>query len=134
MNGSYKTKQKSFIEAFMKENTDLQFTCEEISQALKLKETPVGKTTVYRYVEKLAAEGRIRKIQELTSKSVRYQYIDSEMHCHSHMHLKCIKCGEFIHLDCHFMNDVSEHIYEHHKFSIDNSKTILYGLCNKCNV
>lgn len=132
MNGTYNTRQKKIIEAFLKENIGGQFTCEEISDALKQRGTPVGKTTVYRYVEKLVSEGKIRKITGGLSKSAQFQYIDEEMNCHSHMHLKCLKCGAFIHLGCDFLSGVNEHIYEHHRFRVDNSKTVLYGLCDKC--
>ncbi len=132
MKGTYNTKQKTIIESFLKENISRQFTCDQISDALKSEGTPVGKTTVYRYVEKLTLEGKIRKITGGTSKSAQYQYIDEEMNCHNHMHLKCLKCGRFIHLGCDFLSGVNEHIYEYHRFMVDNSKTVLYGLCDKC--
>lgn len=132
MNSTYNTRQKKTIEGFLKENTDKQFTYEEISDALRQMGTPVGKTTVYRYVEKLVCEGKVRKITGGTSKSAQFQYIDEGMDCNSHMHLKCLKCGEFIHLGCDFLSDVNSHIYEHHRFRVDNSRTVLYGLCEKC--
>ncbi len=133
MNATYNTKQKRIIEEYLKIHITDQFTCDEISAYLKAEGTPVSKTTVYRYVEKLASEGRVRKITGGTSKSAQYQYIDENMNCHSHMHFKCLKCGAFIHLGCDFLNGVSEHIYEHHRFKVDNSKTVLYGLCDKCS-
>ena len=132
MNVTYNTKQKKLIEDFLQKNIERQFTCDEISAFLKNQGTPVGKTTVYRYVEKLAAEGRIRKIIGGAVKSAQYQYIDEAMNCNSHMHLKCLACGEFIHLGCNFMSGVNEHIFEHHRFRVDNSKTVIYGLCEKC--
>lgn len=133
MNVTYNTKQKKTIEAFLKENVKEQFTCEEISDTLKKRGTPVGKTTVYRYIEKLVHEGKVHKITGGISKSAQFQYIDEGMECHRHMHLKCLKCGEFIHLGCEFLTEVNEHIYEHHRFRVDNSKTVLYGLCDKCS-
>ena len=36
-------------------------------------------------------------------------------------------------LGCDYLSDVNKHIYEHHRFRIDNSKTILFGLCEKCS-
>ncbi len=132
MNTTYNTKQKKIISDFLSKNTAKQYTCDEISEILKNEGTPVGKTTVYRYVEKLVSEGKLRKITGGNSKSAQYQYIDERMDCNSHMHLKCLKCGEFIHLGCDFLNNVSEHIYEHHRFRIDNSRSVLYGLCDKC--
>ncbi|MBQ3136148.1 MAG: transcriptional repressor [Clostridia bacterium] len=133
MNGTYNTRQKKLIEGFLKENLSSQYTCDEISEMLKQKGTPVGKTTVYRCVERLTHEGKVRKIVGVASKSAQYQYIDEEMNCSGHMHLKCLNCGEFIHLGCDFLDGVNEHIYIHHRFKIDNSKSVLYGLCDKCS-
>ncbi len=132
MNSTYNTKQKRIIESFLRENINGQFTCEEIADSLKRRSTPVGKTTVYRYLEYLVKDGKVRKITGGTSKSAHFQYIDDEMNCGSHMHLKCLKCGDFIHLGCSFLKDVNEHIFEHHRFIVDNSTTVLYGLCEKC--
>lgn len=129
---SYNTKQKQIILSFLKENCSKQFTCEALSEMLRKAGTPVGKTTVYRYLERLAESGNARKITGGNSKSALYQYIDRDMNCHSHLHLKCLKCGDFVHLGCDFMNGVNEHIAEHHHFTVDNSKTVLYGVCEKC--
>lgn len=129
---TYNTKQKQIILSFLKENYAEQFSCETVSDMLRDAGTPVGKTTVYRYLEKLAESGKARKITGGNSKSALYQYIDEEMNCHSHMHLKCLKCGDFVHLGCDFMHGVNEHILNHHHFTVDNSKTVLYGICEKC--
>ena len=71
-------------------------------------------------------------IQDETKKSAAYQLLDKEMDCGGHMHLKCTECGEFHHLGCDFMSSVGEHVLSHHKFRIDNSKTLIYGLCGDC--
>ena len=60
-----------------------------------------------------------------------YQYNDTAV-CSEHYHLKCIKCGGIIHLDCSFMINMEQHIEENHNFWVDNSKTIIYGICEKC--
>lgn len=130
---SYNTKQKNLILAFLKDNTDKQLTCDEIVSLINSSGSLVGKTTVYRYLIKLAEVGELRKIIDAKDKITRFQYIDKELHCHSHMHLKCLSCGDFIHLCCDFMNGVNEHISKHHNFTVDNSKTVLYGLCEKCS-
>lgn len=129
---TYNTKQKQIILSYLESNFTNQYTCEALSNILREAGTPVGKTTVYRYLEKLTENGRVRKITGGNSKSALYQYINEEMNCHSHMHLKCLKCGDFIHLGCDFMHGVNEHLSKHHRFTVDNSKTVLYGLCEKC--
>lgn len=133
MNNTYNTKQKQLILNFLTENKNGQFTCENISDSLKLSGTPVGKTTVYRYLEKLASCGKVRKISDNKSKCTLYQIIDEDMNCENHLHLRCLGCGEFVHLGCDFMHGINEHILKHHSFTVDNTKTVLYGMCSKCS-
>lgn len=130
---SYNTKQKQLITKLLIDNKTHQFTCEEISDLLKNNGTPVGKATLYRYLEKLSVTGEVRKFIEPGSKSAYFQYIDNELNCKEHLHLMCTDCGKLIHLGCDFMNGVGEHILNHHKFRIDNSKTVIYGLCENCS-
>ena len=128
---TYNTRQKQLIYDFLKSNADTQFSCEQICDYLKQSGTPVSKPTVYRYLAKLCDEGMLRKFSD--AKSAAFQFIDSDLCCDEHMHLKCIQCGEFIHLGCDFMHSVGKHISEHHNFKIDNSRTVILGLCENCS-
>lgn len=132
-NLSYNTKQKQLIRKIMTKNNSRQFTCEEISDLLKKEGTPVGKATLYRFLDKLSETGEVRKFVEPGSKSARFQYIDSQLNCQEHLHMRCIQCGMLFHLGCEFMHGVGEHIQKHHNFKIDNSKTVILGLCEKCS-
>lgn len=129
----YNTKQKQIILDCLVENRNKLLTCDEISDALKESGTPVGKATLYRFLDNLVLSGDARKLSDESKKCAAYQLIDKELDCHSHMHLKCTCCGALMHLGCEFMSSVSEHILEHHQFAIDNSKTVLYGLCSVCS-
>lgn len=128
----YNTKQKQIIYDFLLENKDRLLTCDEIAYALKNSGTPVGKATLYRYLDSLISIGEVRKISEGDKKGAAYQLLNKELNCKSHMHLKCTECGELQHLSCEFMNAVGEHILSHHNFTIDNAKTVIYGICDKC--
>lgn len=130
----YNTKQKQIILDCLMSNSHKLMTCDEISDALKESGTPVGKATLYRFLDSLVLSGDARKLSDDSKKSAAYQLIDKEMDCHSHMHLKCTVCGALIHLGCDFMSDVGEHIFKHHNFIIDNSKTLIYGTCSACSV
>lgn len=129
---SYNTKQKKLIEKVLTKNAEMQFTCEDVAQLLKEQNTPVGKTTVYRYLENLTKTGRVRKSQSLDGKGYVYQYISDGLDCEEHLHLRCTCCGKLFHLGCDFMSGVGEHIRMHHNFVIDNTKTVIYGLCENC--
>ena len=128
----YQTKQKKLIYEFFESNKHKHFTCDEITYMLLSEGTPVGKTTVYRQLENLISEGKIKKLNPHKGKSFLYQYIDENLDCENHMHLRCIKCGCYIHLSCDFMNQVSSHILQHHKFAVDNAKTEILGVCETC--
>lgn len=129
----YNTRQKQIILDCLKENSHRLLTCDEISDILKASGTPVGKATLYRFLDSLVLSGDARKLSDDSKKCAAYQLIDKEMDCHSHMHLKCTDCGKLIHLGCDFMSGVGEHILEHHQFRIDNSRTVIFGLCSACS-
>lgn len=130
---TYNTKQKRLIQTLLENNPARQFSCEEIVDMLKENGTPVGKATVYRFLDKMVNNGEVRKFTDINSKSSSYQFIDKRLNCQAHMHLKCIGCGKLYHLGCEFMSDVGEHLLEHHKFRVDNSKTVILGLCENCS-
>lgn len=130
---TYNTKQKQIIYDFLLKNKERLLTCEEIADCLKASGTPVGKATLYRYLDSLVSSGDARKLTAEDKKSAAYQLLDKEMNCSSHLHMKCNCCGELYHLGCEFMHSVGEHILNHHQFEIDNSKTVIYGICKNCS-
>jgi len=127
----YRTKQRQAILDYMIAHAAEHVTVEEVFDALKASGESVGKTTVYRHIEKLVAAGSVRKYHIEGGTSACYQYHNSEA-CGEHFHLKCISCGKLVHLDCEFMHGIDAHIFEHHGFRIDNTQTVLYGVCKQC--
>lgn len=127
----YKTKQKQILINFFIKNPNRQYSIKEITDSISI--NGIGKSTVYRLIDKMTEDGTIRRFSGNDGKSVLYQYIGEHRECNNHFHLKCIKCGLLIHLECEYMTDLNKHIEEHHKFEIDNAKTVLYGLCSNCN-
>ena len=43
-----------------------------------------------------------------------------------------VRSGELLHVDCSYLNALAPHILEHHGFEVDNSRTVMYGLCRRC--
>ena len=127
----YKTKQREIILDFLIENSQRHVTVDEIVFDLKSRGISVGKTTVYRYIDKLVEEGRARRFVSEEKNGACFQYVECN-DCDEHFHLKCVECGRFIHLECGHLNDIAKHVYEDHKFTIDRSKTVLYGICDEC--
>lgn len=127
---NYKTKQRDLVLSCIAETQGRHFTADDIAEMLDKKGTHVGKTTVYRHLDRFLAEAIIRKYTLGDKNCACYQYI-SDKSC-EHFHLKCTKCGKLIHADCDFLDKLSAHIEAHHDFLIDGSRTVFYGLCTDC--
>jgi Fur family ferric uptake transcriptional regulator len=92
----------------------------------------IGQTTIYRHLERLAAEGTIRKYALGDGKSACYQYVDDRAACREHFHLVCERCGALIHVDCELLEQIRAHLLLEHKFRLDMLKTVFYGTCDAC--
>ena len=130
---NYNTKQKTAIMRYVKSMKDKHFTVDSICETMSKNGEMVGRTTVYRFLEKLSSEQVLRKYAASSGESVCYQYVDDSHSCHEHFHLKCEKCGSLIHMECDELSDVATHIKEHHGFSLNPLKTVIYGVCEGCS-
>jgi Fur family ferric uptake transcriptional regulator len=129
---NYRTRQGQCILDYMKSLGDNHVTVNQIVRYFEDAEEGIGQTTVYRHLERLTAEGKIRKYVLFEDKSTCYQYIDNEKECREHFHLKCEICGALIHMDCDFLKKIERHLLRKHNFQIDMLKTVFYGTCKKC--
>lgn len=131
-NNGYNTAARSRILAILKENHDRTVNANDILKVLKDSGNDVNITTIYRYLEKLTESGEVMKyIAENGTRAV-FQYVGEKQHCEDHLHLQCIKCGAILHLDCDFMDEISEHVLEEHGFRIQCRNSIIYGFCHSC--
>ena len=118
---SYNTKQSKMVFDILLENKDRHLTADEIFEKLRKSGESVGKTTIYRHLEKLCASGEVRKFTGGDGDSACYQYAG-----------KNAECREHIHAECKFLSELSAHIYNEHGFKVDGSRTVLYGVCGDC--
>lgn len=130
----YNTKQRELILKYLSESNGKHVKAEEILEYLKKNDTPVGKSTVYRYLDTLIEQELVRKYTVEEGQGACYQFVgDSKhKHCKEHYHLKCSQCGELFHVSCEAMDAINAHILKEHGFSVDNSKTVFYGVCKHC--
>ena len=127
--GAYRTKQRDAVVDILRKNGDKHITVDEI--LLQAGES-VGRTTVYRCLEKLEKEGKVRKYLAGGKESSCYQYIGEDTPCNEHFHLKCEQCGKLLHIECEHLSTLADHIDAEHGFSINGLKTVLYGVCDGC--
>lgn len=129
----YRTRQREVILRFLKNSDSRHVSVEEVLEHLKAEGQKVGRTTIYRYMEKLTEEGTLRKYYIGEGAGACYQYVELQAACHEHFHLKCLSCGGLLHVECDYLSQVGEHIRRHHGFEIDHTKTVFYGVCQQCN-
>jgi len=126
---NYKTKQRSAILEYLENNKDKEITVTDILEHVN-KTSKASQTTIYRYLNKLVDEGKVKKFYSEEDNMATFQYVTCD--CNLHYHLKCEKCGEIIHIDNEIFSTLEKRITEKYNFKIDNIKTMLLGVCSKC--
>ena len=131
---AYTTVGKKKLVDFFVENPDRQFTADEIYEQVsamgdKTDKRP-GKSSVYRQLSGLCEEHLVRRFHADGNKYL-YQYMGAR-DCAHHFHLKCVSCGELIHLECDMSEELLRHIRDDHGFLVDSGRSILFGVCERC--
>ena len=124
---NYKTEQRKELLDYMIKNSKKFVKADEIEKHLKNNNINIGLTTIYRFLNSLEKQGKVRV--ELREHTKYYQYISEE--CNNHYHLQCKKCGKLIHLHCDEIEELKVHIAKKHDFEIDSMATII-GICSEC--
>ena len=132
MSTGYKTENRRRIIEYLQSSMDTTVSVKEIHDYLSEHDCNVNLTTIYRFLDKLEKEGTVISYVSEKGDKTTYQYVGETGHCSNHLHLKCVKCGRIIHLDCHFMEDIAGHIENHHDFVIQCKNSIIYGICKDC--
>jgi Fur family ferric uptake transcriptional regulator len=129
---TYNTRQGQSILDYMKSLGDSHVTANQIARHFEDAGDIVGQATIYRHLEKLAAQGNIRKYVLNEGKSACYQYIDTGGQCREHFHLKCDVCGSLICADCDILDGIEGSLSGRYDFHINLIKTVFYGTCKNC--
>ena len=128
----YATASRRKILEILKESKDKTVTAAQIGEKLRQMNSEVNITTIYRYLDRLEKDGTVIRYVSGQGSQAAYQYVEPGRGCEQHLHLKCVKCGKIIHLECHFMEEISHHIEESHGFTLQCKNSILYGVCKEC--
>ena len=129
---NYQTRQKTAIFALLKEHPEMHLTAEQMLTILKDENTPVSKTTLYRFLDWLVENGEVNKyvIDNISC----YQYVGTNLDTQNCFHLICDHCGKLINASTADIKKINEKLEKWLNFKIDNTKTILYGTCKECQV
>ena len=108
-------------------------TVKDICDYFEIRGITVGTTTIYRQLEKMVSEGLVAKYVVDGTSSACFEYTgdeeESQAVCY---HCKCEKCGKLIHLQCDEVENLKQHMLEHHDFEMNPLRTVFYGLCSEC--
>ena len=126
--GEYVTRGYLLVKDALKDAHGNHLSADAIYALLEARGEKVGRTTVYRQLERLCGEGyAIRTETEGT-----HCYSVASGECGAHYHLVCTVCGRLEHLSCERVRELFSHIEREHSFRISPARTALYGLCAAC--
>lgn len=131
-NSSYNTSGKRKLIAFLAKNEHKEYSVQSLHEALTAEGIEIGKSSLYRLLEKLCESGAVRKFRDEATDLAVFQYVGDDAECARHLHLKCKTCGRLIHLHCELAGELVSHISAEHGFRIDSKGSVLYGICRAC--
>ena len=129
---NYETKHRLAILNYIVSLDGAHVTAAQIAAHFEKEAAPIGKTTIYRHLDKLTESGMLRRYVTDGISGACYQHVEIREDCSNHLHLKCEDCGELLHLDCTALDDLNRHVSAKHAFQVNPMKTVLYGKCKAC--
>ena len=127
----YKTKQRQILLDYMRALSGRHVAINDIAAHFADLGEEIGTSTIYRQLNRLVAEGSVKKYVFPGGAAACFQYVGDGDHA-GHYHLKCEKCGRLVHLECGLIRDLQAHVREEHDFELDMAQTVFYVLCGEC--
>ncbi len=129
---TYHSKYREWITQWFTAHPDDRLSAGALYSLMSSQGIQINTATVYRNLERLAGEGVLLSQKGPADTEVSYQYAAPDRSCAHHLHLVCRKCGRVSHLNCRFMDQISDHLLADHGFLIDCSASVISGLCAEC--
>lgn len=128
----YSTKLYNSILQLFSGNSSRALTAADVYREVCQEGETINRTSIYRNLDKLVAEGKLLKYVTDDGRRASYVYKGGNESCVEHFHLQCTECGKVIHLDCDSMDDFIRHVSMEHGFDMSCGSSILYGKCSEC--
>ncbi len=129
----YDTEQRRTLVKILEQNPDRQFSalelsrlCSEASSDLK-----INASTIYRLLARLVDEGKAERSASPDGRQLLYRYLDA-CECAEHIHLKCKKCGQILHLEDEEAEKNLVAAMEKCHFKVDEAQSLIVGVCGNC--
>ncbi len=101
-------------------------TADEVYEFIHATHSHISKGTVYRNLNCLVEEGKIRKL-EIPNGPDRFDHI-----CSTHYHIRCCKCDRVFDVDMEEISDLRDKVKDKHGFNFLNYDIIFQGICPDC--
>ncbi len=130
---TYDTEQRRTLLKILTENTDKQFSVPELLTLCRAAspEMKINPSTLYRLLARLVDEGKAERAASPDGQKLLYRYISS-CECAEHIHLKCKKCGQILHLEDEEAENSLIAAMEKCHFQLDEAQSLIVGVCEKC--
>lgn len=101
-------------------------TADEVYELVRAAHPHISKGTVYRNLNCLADEGKIRKI-EVPDGPDRFDHL-----CTPHYHIHCCKCGRVFDVDMEVLSGLTDRVMDKHGFAFLDYDIMFKGICPEC--
>lgn len=128
----YNTSQRQILIDFMSKNSDKSYSIDEwilLMQKNIVDDKIPARSTIYRLMQNLVKEKIV--IRSSNGKND-VKYVISHCSSQDHLHLKCLECGDLIHINDTSSKTLFDNISKKYKFVINCTDTMLYGKCINC--
>lgn len=101
-------------------------TADEIYQEVAKEYPSIGKSTVYRNLQKICDQGNLVRREFPGSPEV------FDTICTNHYHIRCTNCQKIFDVDMDYIPDLADSIKDSHGFHITGHDIIFSGICPEC--
>jgi Fur family ferric uptake transcriptional regulator len=126
---TYKTQTRKMLLDYLQSHADETLSASIISKALP----EISVSAVYRNLAALEKEGLLAAVREAGGRERYYRFTAAEQ-CRRHLHLSCKRCGKTFHMNEAETEELVRSIAALDRFAVDRSETVLYGVCEDCQL
>lgn len=101
-------------------------TADEIYDEIIKKHPAIGRSTVYRNLQKLCDQGKIQK-RVIPGKADCYDH-----DCQDHYHIRCLKCDRVFDVDMDHLSNLENAVSDKHGFVFTGHDITFTGICPEC--
>ncbi|MGI6115090.1 Fur family transcriptional regulator [Clostridiaceae bacterium] len=101
-------------------------TADEVYDKVKAIYPDISRATVYRNLNILAEEGKLRRIA-VPDAADRF-----DQTCSDHYHIKCTVCGAFKDIDLPYLEQLDETVAKMTEYEMESHDIVFMGTCPQC--